>query len=117
MRRCHSEAHRSYKYYGARGIKVCERWQLYKAFLEDMGERPTGTTLDRIDGFKGYEPGNCRWATKAEQQANPVSGKRAPTHDYTVGRAYSNVYPRSGQHLRTDKTALEAAWASQNHSF
>lgn len=56
--------------YLGRGITVCRRWLIFQNFLADMGERPAGTTLDRIDGDDGYRPGNCRWATLAEQSAN-----------------------------------------------
>lgn len=53
-----------------RGVSVCEQWRSFSGFLADMGEKPPGTTLDRIDGSKGYEPGNCRWASRAAQSRN-----------------------------------------------
>jgi len=68
--RCKQTSGHFYQYYGARGIKVCDRWLDYENFLEDMGERPEGATLDRIDNDKGYSPDNCKWATRSEQQAN-----------------------------------------------
>lgn len=54
-------------------VECCARWAQFDAFLEDMGECPEGHTLDRIDNLRGYEPGNCRWATMAEQNANRSS--------------------------------------------
>jgi len=69
--RCLNPKHKSYKAYGAKGITICERWlHSFKNFLDDMGERPEGTTLDRRDGARGYEPDNCRWATPVEQTNN-----------------------------------------------
>lgn len=68
--RCTNPKSDSYRRYGARGITVCARWRSYKNFIADMGPRPEGKTLDRIDNDGNYEPSNCRWATLSEQQKN-----------------------------------------------
>lgn len=72
--RCHDENHDAYERYGAKGVAVCERWLNgetgFQNFLEDMGERPEGRTLDRIKNHLGYFKDNCRWATNAEQYEN-----------------------------------------------
>ena len=65
--RCTNPSNASYKNYGAKGISYCERWELFANFLEDMGVRPDGMTLDRIDRTKDYAPENCQWATKKHQ--------------------------------------------------
>lgn len=71
-RRCYDSNHQNYHHYGGRGIRVCDRWlNSFDNFLEDMGERGPGLSLDRYPNPNGnYEPSNCRWATRSQQQRN-----------------------------------------------
>ena len=68
--RCLNPNHSSYANYGGRGVRVCERWLAFEGFLADMGERPSGTSIDRLDSNGGYKPGNCRWADAKTQGRN-----------------------------------------------
>lgn len=70
IRRCKNQNFKHYKYYGGRGIKVCERWQLFDNFLSDMGKRPAGLQIDRINNDGNYEPSNCRWVTSVVNMKN-----------------------------------------------
>ena len=80
LARCFNPRNHAYHHYGGRGITICERWLLFSNFYADMGPRPEGMTLDRIDNDKGYSPDNCRWTTWEEQENN-CSRNRFLTHD------------------------------------
>lgn len=78
--RCNNPNDPSYSRYGALGVKVHPRWDKFENFLEDMGSRPEGTSIDRINPFGDYEPGNCRWAdpvTQANNKRHMLEGKSA----------------------------------------
>jgi hypothetical protein len=89
--RCFNANHRNFKHYGGRGITVCSEWRnSFESFLRDMGRRPDGLTLDRIDPNKGYTPSNCRWTTWCIQRRNKRSnvwiefdGKRLTLEDWS----------------------------------
>ena len=73
--RCVDHKHKKAHLYAKKGIKVCDRWKDFANFLVDMGEAPIGMSIDRIEGDKSYEPGNCRWATPKQQGNNTTANK------------------------------------------
>lgn len=96
--RCYSQSSNSYPRYGGRGITVCDRWKASLAnFVEDMGPRPEGATLDRIDNNKGYCPENCKWSTRQEQASNRRDNVNVTFNGKTqTAEAWAREYGLSG---------------------
>jgi hypothetical protein len=85
MERCTNPKHDNFRYYGGRGITVCERWKLVKNFYADMGKAPSlKHSLNRIDNNKGYEPSNCIWSTMEEQNNNKRNNETVLFQSYNL---------------------------------
>lgn len=106
--RCLNPNSPDYPRYGAMGIKVCDRWLKIDEFLADMGERPEGKTIDRIDNSGNYEPGNCRWATASEQQFNKRSNLKLEYQGQI--RSIVELSNESGVPLKVLRWRLEHDW-------
>lgn len=111
--RCANKNHKNYVDYGARGITVCDRWKSFLNFLEDMGERPEGMTLDRIDNSKGYSPDNCVWSNQRRQVLNSRNRKNKRSIYRGVGKRSENMWIAKCNHLYLGsfRTEREAAIA------
>jgi len=111
--RCYDKNNSSYKNYGGRGIKVLDRWRKFENFYKDMGDKPKGKTLDRIDNDGDYKPENCRWATWKQQANNrrschfiTINGIKKTIKDWSkylnVNRR--NIYRKFGEGWSDQKT-------------
>lgn len=101
--RCSNPNAHNYAFYGGAGVTVCDRWLTFENFLQDMGDRPPGMTIDRVDVYGNYEPGNCRWASMKRQRRNckntPIlqwRGRRQSIADWAeeLGLKYERLYRR-----------------------
>jgi hypothetical protein len=101
--------HKNHEHYLGRGITVCERWKAFENFLVDMGVRPDGMTLERIDNEKGYGPDNCRWATRAEQRRNQRNTRMLLFRGETKCAADWAIWLGIG--LRTLTARLDRGWS------
>jgi hypothetical protein len=113
--RCYYTKHVAYKRYGGRGIRVCSRWLVYENFLADMGRRPKGKTIDRIDNDGNYEPKNVRWASMREQNLNKSDATKITVDGVTksvtewaehVGLQRKTIYQRLRKGWAHDKAVL-----------
>lgn len=99
LTRCENLNCKEFKYYGGRGIKVCERWHDFRNFFADMGPKPESFTLDRKDNNGNYEPMNCRWATWEVQRINRSHGKFKATNLKAVRQHWFVAFNLSGKQI------------------
>lgn len=108
IQRCTNPASTNFPRYGARGIRVCDRWLKFEHFLADMGERPLGLSIERRDNEKGYEPGNCVWATAREQRMN----QRRPTLTMQQAAEIREMRAKTGRGPKAISDALGVSRAA-----
>lgn len=117
--RCSNPNDHTWHDYGRVGIRVCDRWQKFENFFADMGPRPPGTSLDRIDNARGYDPGNCRWATNKQQSENRRSttfvewrGQRATVSEWAKRMGMS----QAALWFRLKRWPVERAMSEPRHA-
>jgi hypothetical protein len=109
--RCNNPNVPEYQHYGARGIRVCDRWKSFVAFREDMGERPPGMSIDRNDVNGHYEPGNCKWSTRREQSRNTTRTRLITLNGVT--KPLCDMAEEYGMNHRTIRTRLRRGWTPE----
>ena len=111
-RRCSDPSFRGYQYYGGRGITVCDRWKKsFLTFVADMGPKPPGHTIERIDNEKGYGPDNCKWATPRENCRNKRNNVRLTANGKT--QVMAAWVDESGLPTSTIAQRVSRGWSAQ----
>jgi hypothetical protein len=108
LSRCRNPNDGAYPMYGARGISFCKRWNDFTKFYADMGDRPAGHSIDRINNYKNYSPGNCRWATCKEQSQNKRNNVYVEFNGEKL--CVSEWSRRNGIPTQTIRGRLERGW-------
>lgn len=114
--RCRNPNHKQFSDYGGRGIKVCERWESFENFFSDMGSRPDGLSIDRINNDGDYEPSNCRWATRKQQCNNRRVRRPRSFRIEWNGKTYrvSELAKEVGLKYKTLYMRLIAGWSTED---
>jgi lambda repressor-like predicted transcriptional regulator len=110
--RCYQKSNSRYNTHGARGITVCEAWHSFDGFFADMGPRPDGMSLDRIDNDGNYEPGNCRWTTNKVQANNRRSNRLITYNGQTM--TLQQLADSAGMNRRTLAKRLSKSWTVED---
>lgn len=112
IQRCDNDTHISYDNYGGRGVTVCERWYSFDNFISDMGERPMGFTLDRIDNDIGYSPSNCKWSNRIDQANNRRDNQIITYNGETL--SHSQWSQRLFNDMYTVRQRLHLGWSIED---
>lgn len=115
INRCTNSHDHCFHNYGVRGIKICERWNTFEVFLADMGYKPKGTSLDRINNAGDYEPSNCRWATVKQQSRNKRTSRMVSYNGETL--ALAEWVDRLDLRYWTVKSRLDRGWTAERAFF
>lgn len=108
--RCENQNAHKYPAYGGRGITVCKEWQDFSVFLADMGPRPEGFSIERIDNHKGYSKDNCRWASRKEQQRNRRTNRLIEFNGKT--QCLTAWAEELGMNVGTLRGRLKSGWSA-----
>ena len=109
--RCTNPNFHKYESYGSRGIKICDKWMTFEGFIEDMGERPDGMTIDRLDVDGDYCKENCRWATTSQQARNKTNTRYITAFGRT--KCLADWSEETGIDHRTIGTRLARGWSPE----